>query len=487
MGRYSNLRVISRGGMATIYSADDPQTGGRVALKEVCVTDLSPTARAQIHQRLEREAVALSRLDHPNIVRYYGIVNEQGSTFIVTELLDGTTLEQEIVSGRIVGRRERIADIFAQVSAGMAYASKKGIVHRDIKPGNIFLCRDGRVKIIDFGIARMDDVPGITLDEQVLGTPHYMSPEQTAGGHVDIRSDIFSTGVCLYHASTGELPFNGKNRLEVGNAIRFYPYPEGRVWPEFEPILHKALAKNPTDRWKSFDELYRALVEANEGEPCPPESPEPLREMPTEQPETLKTPADPQRAPGASPLLIGTSPAPVQERPRTSGQPRWLWPSLIAGAGLVTILVSTSSPLGYVLLGAAAIAALMVTPVQGSAQQAPDVDTPLLAAPPRASTPIKPTRALRAYIGGVAVLAKPSPGGSFVVGRGSDCNIRIDNDARVSSRHATIEVGGPDRFTIRDHSSNGTFLNGERVSETVFGPNDEIRVGGSLLRVVGLV
>ncbi len=215
-GRYEIIEQIGKGAMGVVYKAHDPQINRMVALK---VLREDRVTSEDFVQRFLREAMAIGRLSHPNIVTVYDIGSDNGTVYIAMEFLEGSPLNEAI--------RERkpdaqwIAGIAVQLAESLAYAHSKGIVHRDIKPSNIILTPSDQVKITDFGIAHIED-PDMTQQThagQILGTPVYMSPEQVAGSKLDGRSDLYSLSVILYEITVGRRPYSGENITAIFRAI----------------------------------------------------------------------------------------------------------------------------------------------------------------------------------------------------------------------------------------------------------------------------
>src|SRR5450755_4422680 len=210
LGPYRIAGMIGEGGMGAVYRAEDTRLGRHVAIKILTNVTLSDRERLV---RFEQEARATGMLNHPNLLTIYDVGNENGTAYIVSELLEGETLRERLERGPLATRRA--VDAALQVANGLAAAHEKGIIHRDLKPDNIFLTRDGRAKILDFGIAKLSaksDDGGIfqqaaTEPGLVLGTVGYMSPEQVRGEKVDTRSDIFAFGAILYEMLTGVRAF----------------------------------------------------------------------------------------------------------------------------------------------------------------------------------------------------------------------------------------------------------------------------------------
>lgn len=256
IGHYRLERELGRGGLGVVYVALDTRLGRRVALKLLPVlrrTD--PDARA----RFRREARAASSLDHPNICTVYEIgESDAGDPYIAMALVEGETLKDRIARGPI--RTEEAVELTIQLVRGLAHAHERGLVHRDIKPGNLIVNRSGNVKIVDFGLAKGRDAPTLTREGATPGTVIYMSPEQIRGGDVDARTDIWSVGVVLYEMITGQPPFRGDSDTARAHAILNHdPEPVTAVRAgvpiALEPILTKALEKDPERRYQHVDEL----------------------------------------------------------------------------------------------------------------------------------------------------------------------------------------------------------------------------------------
>ena len=285
LGPYEILAPLGAGGMGEVYRAQDSRLRREVAIK-VLPKELAEDRSAL--RRFEREAKALAALSHPNIMAIHDVGREPGFSFVVTELLEGETLHERLRgAARTPGYHggqplpwRKAVEIGAAIADGLAAAHARGIVHRDLKPGNIFLTSDGVVKILDFGLARMisepawkdqAEMPTVTATTQpgaVMGTPAYMSPEQTRGELTDAHSDIFSFGCVLYEMVTGDCPFSGDTPAELIAAIlkdepREISETGQTVPPELEHIVRHCLEKKPEDRFQSARDLafdLRALV-----------------------------------------------------------------------------------------------------------------------------------------------------------------------------------------------------------------------------------
>ncbi|HKB08868.1 MAG TPA: serine/threonine-protein kinase [Candidatus Polarisedimenticolia bacterium] len=273
IGRYTIVSTLGQGGMGKVYLARDPVIGRNVALKVITMRpDLPDDEAAQYRERFLREAQAAGALIHPNIVAVHdvGLDPETRSPYIVMEHVPGQDLKKVILSRAPLPGAEAVA-LVLQIAAALDYAHKRGVVHRDIKPANILCAEQGRVKITDFGVARMSG-SDLTRSDQFVGSPGFMSPEQLNGGQVDGRSDLFALGVILYQLLTGKAPFEGENVSEVLYRISTQPAepPSERhadVSPDFDAILEKALAKDPAQRFQTGQELMAALAPLVQEEP----------------------------------------------------------------------------------------------------------------------------------------------------------------------------------------------------------------------------
>src|SRR6185369_9031021 len=221
LGPYETLGQLGAGGMGEVYRARDPRLGREVAIK---VLPSSLSQDADRLRRFEQEARAAGVLNHPNIMAVYDIGSADGAPYIVTELLEGETLRARLAGGAVPVRKA--TDYAIQVARGLAAAHEKSIVHRDLKPENLFITKDGRVKILDFGLAKLTrpeatsgaDAPtvhAVTEPGLIMGTAGYMSPEQVRGQTADQRSDIFSFGAILYEMISGKRAFHGETSADT--------------------------------------------------------------------------------------------------------------------------------------------------------------------------------------------------------------------------------------------------------------------------------
>lgn len=241
-GRYEIIKEVGKGAMGVVYQAHDPQIDRMVALK---VLRRDRVTSEDLVKRFLKEAKAIGRLSHPNIVTVYDVGHDHDTIYIAMEFLEGTPLNQMITQGRL--GLENIVDLGVQMAEAVDYAHQKGIVHRDVKPTNIIVTSNGQVKITDFGIARIEDptAPQQTQAGEILGTPVYMSPEQVMGKTVDGRSDLYSLGVILYELATGKRPFGGDNLAAIFRAItQDDPADPATVDPAISPVLSRLILKS---------------------------------------------------------------------------------------------------------------------------------------------------------------------------------------------------------------------------------------------------
>ena len=260
IGKYTILERIGRGGMGYVYKAHDPILKRDVAIKTM-VRDVADDE--DLRNRFQREAQSAGGLRHPNVVTIYDLgEDENGCPYIAMEFLAGTDLEHIIKNKEDLPLLKKL-DIMIQTSQGLGYAHINGIVHRDIKTANIRLLDNGEVKIMDFGIAKMT-ASHFTRTGMIMGTPHYMAPEQIRGEKVDGRADIFSLGVVLFELLVYRKPFSGDNPTTVLFKI-IHEQPDSLVDAEFTPpeglvdVVMRAIAKKPEDRYQTCDELAEDL------------------------------------------------------------------------------------------------------------------------------------------------------------------------------------------------------------------------------------
>jgi serine/threonine protein kinase len=271
LGRYEIRSKLGEGGMGEVYRARDEKLNRDVAIK-VLPAELSQNVDRL--NRFEQEAQAAGALNHPNILSVYDVGLHEGAPYIVAELLEGEELREALAGGALTSRKA--VDYAQQIADGLAAAHDKGIVHRDLKPENIFVCKDGRVKILDFGLAKLRAPQGdvvssevatrkqITDPGTVMGTAGYMSPEQVRGHAIDHRSDIFSFGAVLYEMLCGKHAFRRETIAETMTAILKEDPPEvSTINPTInlplERIVRRCLEKQPERRFQTASDLAFAL------------------------------------------------------------------------------------------------------------------------------------------------------------------------------------------------------------------------------------
>jgi len=350
LGRYEVLGLLARGGMGAVYKARDPALDRVVAVKTVQAILLETDMRDEFLERFRREARAAGRLAHPHIVSVhdFGVDEATATPFIVMEYVAGASLET-MLKGTPTLSLDQALGIVDQVTQAVAEAHAHGIVHRDIKPANVYLDERGRVKVGDFGIARVE---GSDLTEAgvSLGTPGYTAPEIVQGQAADARSDVFALGSLAYRLLTGEKPFRGVTRETIAlDVLQWQPPPPDAVRPEIPAhvaaAVMRALAKAPAERTATAEEFARELRAPATARDGPPALPPPVR-TPTPTPATIPT---------------------VPVRPERTR----LWPVIAALAGAVALLIG----LGLVY----------------RSRQAPDAD-PAAALPPPPKT-VRPAAA----------------------------------------------------------------------------------------------
>jgi eukaryotic-like serine/threonine-protein kinase len=258
-GRYRIVRKLGAGGMADVYLAEDQELGRRVAIK---ILDGRHANDAQFIERFRREAKNAAALNHPNIVSIYDRGEAEHTYYIAMEYLDGRTLK-ELIVGRGPAPVNVSVEYARQILSALRFAHRHGIVHRDIKPHNVLVDREGRVKVTDFGIARAG-TSQMTEAGSIVGTAQYLSPEQARGTEVDQRSDLYSLGIVLYELLTGQTPFDGDTPVEIAmKHLSATPRPPSQIRRDvprdLDMVVMRALAKDPSARYQSADEMEADL------------------------------------------------------------------------------------------------------------------------------------------------------------------------------------------------------------------------------------
>lgn len=265
LGRYDIVRVLGKGAMGVVYEGRDPNLDRQVAIKTIRVQSLSPAAAAEYEGRFRTEARSAARLHHPNIVSVFDSGQDAGTTYLVMEFIQGKDLKYHLENGARFSVRTAIVMVHDLLMA-LDHAHRQNVVHRDVKPANMLIEPSGRVKLADFGVARIQE-PDETSFTQLggsVGTPKYMSPEQAKGLRGDSRSDVFAAGVVLYELLTSVLPFDGENQFSVihqivGHTPELPSSLNAEVPATLDEVIARALAKNPDERYASAGDFGLAL------------------------------------------------------------------------------------------------------------------------------------------------------------------------------------------------------------------------------------
>jgi tRNA A-37 threonylcarbamoyl transferase component Bud32 len=369
LGRYEVVEEIGKGAMGVVYLARDPLIGRQVALKTFRV-GLSERDHelAQFRHRFVREAQSAGILSHPNIVTIHDVVDDgdDGMCFIAMEYVKGTNLKS-LMQRPEPFSLEFLVNVVSQIADGLDYAHMRGVVHRDIKPANILIDADNRVKITDFGIARLD-TSNLTMEGQLLGTPNYMAPEQIQGKEIDHRADIFSLGVVLYEMVTRRKPFQGENLTVVTHKIVYEPFTPAEEIVKDLPsglssILSKSLEKDPSRRYQRAaeisEDLRKLLAKVQQMDDTSATQEVPVQMVPAKLPSVPPPPAvvrptAPAAPPKTScaapaPVPAGPQPAPAAPQPAPAPAPspapaapatRRMWPWVAVGGLLLVAIVA---------------------------------------------------------------------------------------------------------------------------------------------------
>jgi serine/threonine protein kinase len=264
LGKYEIRGILGRGATGIVYEAYDPVIARRVAIKTVVLPDRDDTETKDDLERFRREAQAAGRLNHPNIVGVYDYGETEELAYIVMEYVEGITLKPALDKGERFTVPEVVL-IMTALLEGLAYSHANGVIHRDIKPANVMLTRDHKIKLADFGVARIES-SNLTQAGTMIGTPTYMSPEQFTGHPADARTDIYSAGVLLYQMLTGEKPFEGGITAIMHKVLSVEPPAPSALSPAVPPALDdvvlKAMAKSPETRFQTASAFAAALNEA---------------------------------------------------------------------------------------------------------------------------------------------------------------------------------------------------------------------------------
>jgi eukaryotic-like serine/threonine-protein kinase len=361
-GRYQLLSRSGAGGMATVYKAQDLLLGRLVAIK---LLHEGLTDDEEFLHRFQQEARAAAKLSHPNIVTVHDIGQDDHRQYIVMEYVEGRTLKQVVRDYAARGAFmpiNRAIDLTIQICAGIGYAHRAGLVHCDVKPQNMLVTRDERIKVADFGIARAMNQISLHDRELVWGTPQYFSPEQASGEQATPASDVYAIGVILYEMLTGRLPFEAESHTALAlKHIQATPPPVSglnpAVPPQIEQIVNKILSKEPSGRYRTGDQLGRILTSYRQSSmedtgPQRPVSaiPIPISERETTPPQPAPSPEysrsyTRQRPPQSGPTTIH---APIPELEGTD----WM----AVGLGLLAVIALLGlAPLWYAVYMAWAV------------------------------------------------------------------------------------------------------------------------------------
>src|SRR6058998_929761 len=293
-GRYRILRKLGTGGMANVYLAEDEVLGRRVAIK---ILNDRHAGDDQFVERFRREAKNAASLSHPNIVSIYDRGEAEGTYYIAMEYLDGRSLK-ELILQRGPAPITVSVEYARQILSALRFAHRKGVVNRDIKPHNVLVNSEGRVKVTDFGIARAG-ASQMTEAGSIVGTAQYLSPEQARGTDVDQRSDLYSLGVVLYELLTGVVPFSGDTPVEIAmKHLSSAPEPpsmkRAEVPRDLDMVVLRALAKDPADRYQSAEEMDADLARVARGAAVSPATEEAATAIISRPPPTAVTEIKPR-------------------------------------------------------------------------------------------------------------------------------------------------------------------------------------------------
>ncbi|MEA2769039.1 MAG: eukaryotic-like serine/threonine-protein kinase [Acetobacteraceae bacterium] len=380
LGKYQIRGVLGRGAMGTVYDGWDPAIGRRVAIKTVRMLDNDDAEAVEGLARFKNEAQAAGRLTHPNIVGVYDYGESDETAYIVMEFVEGQSLKERLDAKDRFPVSETVW-IMEQVLAGLQFSHGKGVIHRDVKPGNVMMTRDGQVKLADFGIARIESSV-MTQAGTILGTPAYMSPEQLMAQAVDARSDIYSSGVLLYQLLTGERPFEGGLTAVIHKALNTTPPRPSEISvtapASLDAVVARAMARRPDERYPNAASFARAMREALETPQtglaglglgsddeatmvAPPQ-------RPVAKPAVLPSPPSSKKAGGLSPALLGVAAVGVL--------------ALVGGGAWFALRPATPEPGPAATASSAAPPPAAPPPAARAAAPEPEAATPVPPGPP---------------------------------------------------------------------------------------------------------
>ncbi|MFI1968182.1 hypothetical protein BLA24_20685 [Streptomyces cinnamoneus] len=431
VGRYRLLELIGRGGMGRVWCATDEILGRRVAAKEIRVDGLVGEESAVQRERSRREARATARIDHPNVVRVYDVAEEGDRLWIVMELIDGRSLDQVLTHAGPVGPREA-----ARIGLGLVGALRAvhavGVLHRDIKPGNVLLTAGGRIVLTDFGIAAMQDAAALTMAGTLVGSPDYMAPERVEGRRQGPPSDLWSLGATLCAAVAGQSPFSRATTMATLHAVLYeQPVIPAEAGP-LRDLLAGLLLKEPGQR-PTLDAAEEALAALLEPLPHPPTA---LSEQP---------PPAPPPAPAPPPVQPHRPPpgAPVQdERPGTAPAPPGRRRAVLVTCGAVAALCVVVA--AVVLAGRGSQGGGGQTPDPGT--RGPSVST---ASSTRASSPASPSSPQDTATAATAA-RRAEDGFSWVPPAGWNRTQQSPSDVTYTSKDGAVELSAKQGRTTED-------------------------------------
>ncbi len=347
IGKYQIVELLGRGGMAEVYKAYQPSLDRYVAIK---LMHSFLADDADFLGRFQREAKAVASLRHSNIVQVHDFDVADGIYYMVMEFIDGVTLKaklQELASNNTMMPLDEATRITKDVASALAYAHRRDMVHRDVKPANVMLDREGRIILTDFGIAKILSGPQYTASGAMVGTPAYMSPEQGLGQPGDARSDIYALGTMLFQMATGQLPYDADTPLAIVLKHVNDPLPiPSRLNPELpadvERVIFKSMAKNPDDRYQTAGEFIAHLEQIQQGQAIPEGAQETAfrTRIATGRDATI------MHTPPPPPITHTPTPPPIQV-PTTASKTRKPWVWVAAGVGaLMLIAITAGAALG---------------------------------------------------------------------------------------------------------------------------------------------
>ncbi|MBB5955075.1 serine/threonine protein kinase [Saccharothrix tamanrassetensis] len=363
-GRYRLRHVLGRGSMGTVWAAHDEVLRRDVAVKEVLVPPGMPDVEADLlRERTLREARSVAQLTHPNVVTLYDVAQVDGDPYVVMELVPSASLA-DLVRQRGPLTAEQGAVVADAVAAALEAAHRAGITHRDVKPGNVLVADDGRVKLTDFGIARNVAEATLTGRGIALGTPAFIAPEVAAGGAVSPAADQWSLGATLFAALTGQQPYEGTNLMQTINQVVHGEAPSAAVCGALEPVVAGLMAKDPTSRMSLADvrRAVRPLLPEPGTDVFPSDAgTRPVVPIVRPRPPVAKTPVAKTPVPPDTPLAADPGPLPFRSDARTRDVPRRTSPTALVAVGAL-VLFAIGGGAGFALTRTLAGAPLLPPP-----------------------------------------------------------------------------------------------------------------------------